>query len=468
MSNNSFDFGALNVRPGSAIMQPPKTSPQPKTQAAPRPTSLYRRNPKAKRKLLVWSDAVCATTGFGVVSKHILKALHDTGNYEIDQLAINFFEDFVDADEYPYQIRAARMGDPKDPYGNQMFLDTLTKKPYDMVFVVNDTFVVEDVARHVDEVRAVKRSANQPMFKLVYYFPVDCRYMHRGSSFSKTADKNVAYTEFAKASALNIEGVKVDDVIYHGTDIHNFYPMPDADRRLARKRYFNVDDDDKFILININRNNTRKDMARSILAFKEFRKQVPNSMMYMHTRLVDSPGWGQQIDLGVCLEHLALDMRKDVIFPRDLNPAKGFPVDAINGIYNASDAYLTTTLGEGWGLTITEAMATKLPVIAPCNTSVPEILGQDGERGYVYPCREEIFVDNSGYRPMGRMEDIVDSMMQCYNDWRAKNDAWQTKRNEARKFTEQYSWDNVCKDWVELFDKTFAEQTNLYNGVEIL
>lgn len=458
--NNNFNINALNFTQPQRVLSPNVA------RAVPTSAQLIDKRNR-KRRVLVWSDAVCATTGFGVVSKYILKALHATGKYEIDQLAINYFGDFLDTQEYPYQLQAARLNNPKDPYGNQQFLDALTKKPYDLVFVINDTFVVEEIAKHMDEIRAVKRSSNHPVFKLVYYFPVDCRYMNRAASFSKTSDYNIAYTDFAKESALKVDGLKVHDVIYHGTDTKTFRPLPAEQCRLFRKKFFNVDDDDKFILLNINRNNTRKDMARSILAFKEFRKQVPNSMMYMHTKLVDSPGWGHQIDLGVCLEHLALDMRTDVIFPRELNAANGFPVEAINQIYNAADAYITTTLGEGWGLTITEAMATGLPVIAPHNTSLPEILGKDGERGYMYPCREEVYVDNSGYRPYGRMEDIVETMMRCYYDWKASNDSHQLKIKQAREFTEQYSWDNVCKKWVDLFEHAFLTE-NEHDSVEIL
>ena len=43
-----------------------------------------------KYTLLAWSDSATVGTGFGVISKYILGALHATGRYEIYHLAINF------------------------------------------------------------------------------------------------------------------------------------------------------------------------------------------------------------------------------------------------------------------------------------------------------------------------------------------------------------------------------------------
>jgi len=442
--DNKFAFGTNKLVMPTGLSQSFNSVSQPVTS---QPANIQ---PPRKKKVLVWSDAVIATTGFGVVSKHILKALHETGLYDIDQLAINYFGDFVDKSEVPYSMVPARLNNPNDPYGNQMFLDAIGAKPYDIVFVVNDTFVVEGVSAHISEIKSNKLNSGQPVFDLVYYFPVDCRFLQRASTMAKAADRAVAYTEFAKRSAEEAE-VNVTDVIYHGTDIKNFFPVPPEVRNLCRKRFFNIEDPDRFILVNVNRNNSRKDIARSILAFKEFRKRVPNSAYYLHTKMVDSPGHGHEIDLGVCIEELGLSTQTDVIFPNALHPAKGFPIEVLNQLYNAGDAYFTTTLGEGWGLTITEAMAAGIPVIAPNNTSIPEILGENLDRGYVYPCKEQVYVDNSGYRPYGSMEDIVNSMMQCYEDWKTQAPRRQEIVSRAKEFVHKYSWEHICKQWVTLF-----------------
>ena len=45
----------------------------------------------------------------------------------------------------------------------------------------------------------------------------------------------------------------------------------------------------------------------------------------------------------------------------------------LNELYNCFDCFVTTTTAEGWGLTVTEAMATKTKVICPIHTSLSEI-----------------------------------------------------------------------------------------------
>ena len=52
---------------------------------------------RLKKQVLCWSDSPIIQTGFGVVTKYIMKALYNTGKYDIDILAINFYGDFYNA-----------------------------------------------------------------------------------------------------------------------------------------------------------------------------------------------------------------------------------------------------------------------------------------------------------------------------------------------------------------------------------
>lgn len=413
--------------------------------------------PKKKRRLLCWSDAVIVTTGFGVVSKHILGALYRTGLYEIDQLAINFFGDFYDHEAVPYCIVPAKLGNPKDPYGNQMLVDSLKKKDYDILFVINDTFVVEEVAKHIPALQQQKLQQKKSPFKVVYYYPIDCCLLPNFSSLIKLADRSVAYTNFAREETLKIEGVKPTDVIYHGADIEVFRPLDPKLKIQFRKDYLGITDSDKFLWINVNRNSLRKDIAKTIMAFTEFRKTVPNSALYLHTMPKDGSHNGHIIDLMVIVRECGLVLNKDIFFPQGYHAAKGFPPEVLNRLYNCADAYISTHLGEGFGLTGVEAMAAGVPCVVPNNTSTPELFGKEAERGYIYPCKERIYIDNSGSRLTGHMEDIVATMLNCYQDWRDCRDnkgiILTSKIKNARAFAEQYSWNNVCQSWIKLFEE---------------
>jgi glycosyltransferase involved in cell wall biosynthesis len=418
---------------------------------------------KRPLQILCWSDSCIATTGFGVVSKNILEALYKTGLYEIDQLAINYFGDFYDKEQVPYCLVPAKLGNPNDPYGNQMLLQSLYKKDYDYLFIINDTFVVEGVADGVEEIRQKKIQEGKKPFSIIYYFPVDCRVLPTASKMIKIADRAVAYTQFAADEAKRI-GLKSTDIIHHGVDIDLYHPLSSKEKTAYRKQYLGVGDD-TFVLINVNRNSLRKDMPRTLLAFSEFRKKVPNSLLYMHTKVEDGFG-GYNIDLKVPLEELGLSMRKDVIFPNSYNPAKGFPPKILNQLYNCADAFITTHLGEGFGLTIIESMAAGTPVIVPDNTVMPEIVGNG--KGYIYPCKEKTYIDNSGYRAIGHIDDIVDTMYKAYVDWKDPTINRNSIIAAAKSFAIEHSWKDICKSWVALFATTrYAPTTSSFRGEKV-
>tara|TARA_Y100000310_G_scaffold241139_1_gene245057 strand:- start:12280 stop:13560 length:1281 start_codon:yes stop_codon:yes gene_type:complete len=400
-----------------------------------------------KKSILVWSDSVVATTGFGRVAEHILAALHKTGRYTIDQLAINHNVGFFDVEKYPYCITPSKLRDPRDPYGKQAFLDALKTKDYDFVFVINDSFVVSKMGEKMEAIRQELLNTNRKPFKLVYYYPVDCHLRPEWAGMVRTADRAVAYTNFAADETEKVIGTRPHRVIYHGVDTENFFPIPDRERQLHREKFFDADDD-TFIVVNINRNSLRKDVARTIYTFAQFHKRHPNSKLYLHMLPRDAGGGGYPVDLIPPIEEMGLEPNKDVFFPNNYDPSAGYPVAILNQLYNCADLYMSTHLGEGFGLTQFEAMAAGVPVLVPDNTVTPELV--DG-RGYVYPCRGITYVDGSGFRKQGLTEDIDEKLEEAYLDWEADSPQRNKYVEEGFKFVDKYSWGNVTRDWVRVF-----------------
>ena len=105
-----------------------------------------------------------------------------------------------------------------------------------------------------------------------------------------------------------------------------------------------------------------------------------------------------------------------ILKPKLPSTSSGFPTHILNDIYNSVDAIITTTLGEGWGLSISEGMAVKKPVIAPDHTSISEILGKTNagtaERGILVKTKDGFVQqhDNSRVRPITDAEDMADKM----------------------------------------------------------
>jgi glycosyltransferase involved in cell wall biosynthesis len=137
------------------------------------------------------------------------------------------------------------------------------------------------------------------------------------------------------------------------------------------------------------------------------------------------------------------------MFPPQEDYEKGAPVEKLNKIYNASDVYLTTATGGGWELPVTEAMATKLPVILPNHTSLGE-LGDNGSRGWML---EELYptvamVDNV-VRYQSDMYEIAETLSIVNKHIRENSSAINEKVNRAYMFVTSLDWDVISKDFIK-------------------
>jgi glycosyltransferase involved in cell wall biosynthesis len=399
-----------------------------------------------KIKVLAWGDSAIAGTGFGVVARHVLQCIHSTGRYEIHQLAINHHGDFTDDKEIPWQMQPARLLDPKDPHGMKMFLRTVAKSDYDIIWILNDVYVLNEITAEFNKVIQEKRAQKKKVPVVVYYYPVDCHVPLDGSSFMPLADILVCYTDHGKAETLKSWPQLANKIaqIPHGVDSHIYHPLDPVKVKEFKNKLLRTTDD-TYLVLNVNRNSTRKQIQYSILAFKEFKKKVPNAVMYVHAASMDQGG-----DLRRAVIDLGLNPTKDVIFPINFSPANPVSPATLNMIYNMADMFLTTHLGEGWGLTITEAMAAGTPVVAPNNTCMPQQLGVNSERGYMYPCNDMIWIDPSGYRPKGLIPDIVEQMIEVY---RAGTKATNPKVQAAMRWAQAHDWKHLHSSWTDIFNK---------------
>lgn len=405
----------------------------------------------AKYKMLAWSDSPLAATGFGTVSKYVLSSLMKTGDFDIHQLAINHSGDFHDTSTIPWQIQPARLMDPRDPHGMKMFLKAVAKGEYDIVWILNDLYVTHEVADELAKIKGSLRSSGKKVPKIIYYYPVDCKVIPEASKMLNVADVPVCYTNHGRIETLTVKpeiNIKLKQ-IPHGINTSSYFPAQPAQINTWRQQYFKISDE-TFLIINVNRNSSRKQLVYCMQAFKEFKKQVPNSMLYLHTMVRDQGG-----DLFRAVKDLGLNTKTDIVFPGDYSPQKSTPEEMMNRIYNCADMFMSTHLGEGWGLTIGEAMACGLPVLVPNNTCMPQLVGDNQERGYMYPCNDELFIDNSGIRKKGLIPDITNKMIDIYMSGKKQNNP---KVGAAVNWAQEHDWYLVNKNWKAIIDETMSKK----------
>ena len=353
-------------------------------------------------QVAVLADSPNVVTGFGNVCREILTNLYNTGLYAFEIVGINYDGTPHDLPFKIYPAINALITDPayREPYGRQRFLDMIGEGRFDIVWVLQDSFIVcEELGQRIKETSDVLPVGDQ--FAFIFYFPIDAtpkkNWIDKSAMF---ADVPVTYTEYAYNEIIKLYTVGDDtkltpeeqeqnkkdletvknklNVIYHGINKNDFYPIEDEETIKELRTKLWGDHKDKFVFINVNRNQPRKDLYRTLQAFKILldsrrAKGKDDVYLYMHCNIFDN-----NLNMIDMCKQLNLTEGDEWGYPnsRNFGPSSGFPINVLNEIYNASDAVVSTTLGEGWGLSITEGLSVKKPVIAPDNTSITEILGK--------------------------------------------------------------------------------------------
>lgn len=405
--------------------------------------------PQEKTKVLFFGDSPSVATGFATVSRNILTGLYNTGRYNIEVLGVNYWGQ---KHSFPWWQHIVGLNDQKDPYGRQKVFSMIPSMEFDILFFLQDTFILD----FLPDLHKVLRSKDKK-FRSVCYFPTDGVPKEQWLKNVDACDYTVSYSNFGKTESMKaFPGMKEPLFIPHGANTSDFFPISKEEREAFRRQYFGPVAN-KFIFTNVNRNQQRKDIPRTIAAFKEFRKQVPDSVLYLHMAKKDQ-GW----DLPEVVQAYGLSISKDVIFPENFGPNQGYPLQVLNLIYNASDCILSTTLGEGMGLGWIEGMATKTPIIMPANTAPQEFITPDtgwlcksGGNPSLYTTVPN---DNEVTRPLVDVEDLVSVMLEIYNN------PLEAKRRAENAYTwvkTKMEWQNsIVPQWVKLFDRLSKEVKN--------
>ena len=399
-----------------------------------------------KIKVLAYCDSPTCATGFGTVARNIFEALHKTGRYDINILGINYWGD---PHEFPYKIWPTGINQDRDPYGRKKVAAMLGQMEYDILFLLQDSFILDFMPKVLPSLKTQGKK-----FKSICYYPIDGTPKKDWIQNVTTADRTITYSQFgADASKAACPDCGDVHIIPHGANLSDFRKMNEAQIDQFKQAFFGKNKD-KFIITNLNRNQHRKDIPRTIAAFKEFRKEVPESILYLHMAAKDQ-GW----NLDEVVKAFGFNTQDDILFPDRFGPNQGYPIEVVNMIYNASDLVTSTTLGEGWGLSWVEAMATKTPVLMPANTVMNDLITED--RGYLCDSgtRPELFTvlphDNEVIRPLVDTSDMAKKMVHIYNNY----DEALAKAETAYKWvSDELNWQgNVGKMWVETFDKMSYE-----------
>lgn len=240
-------------------------------------------------------------------------------------------------------------------------------------------------------------------------FLVKKYYQYFMPKFNRKATRIVAVSEFTKQDVIdtyNIVSQKID-VACNGCR-ERFQPISKSEKAAIKKKFSNGED----YFFYVGAIHPRKNVVRLIAAFDAFKKATGASIKLL---LAGRMAW-QTGAVSNVLEKISC--REDIVFLGYLDAAD------LPKLTGAALASTYTSLFEGFGIPILEAMHCDVPVLTSTVSSMPEVAGDAG-----------LLVNPNN------IEAIADGMKSLYENAELRQELIKKGRIQRKKF----SWERAAK-----------------------
>lgn len=320
---------------------------------------------------VLWIGDGGSATGFSRVSHSIGDRLVDLG-HEVHLLATNY-----KGDPYPTKVElyVPTIHDGGDVYGMSRFIELAAKIRPDVIVMLNDPQVL--YAWLFNNKHDTERLLVQG-FPIITYTPIDGTDYPAMYSVLGQSTNQIAMSKHGQSILPGSE------MVYHGVDGDLFWPVSSehpitrSNGQILRnkrdcKRSFGLPAE-AFVIGRVDANSGRKDYASSWKSVLPVMKKHTDVITYFHCRAKNEQS-------GVNLPALFsrdMDTMERFRLPRSFDSSR-FTQQDLNAIYNMFDVFISNSRGEGFGLTLAEAAACGIPVIAQNVSAIPEVVGPGGE-----------------------------------------------------------------------------------------
>lgn len=297
---------------------------------------------------MLWVGDAVAPTGFARVTHNVLA--HLVGKWDIHVLGLNYLGD---PNRYSalYPIWPAVLGG--DVFGIGRLAPLVKQLRPDVVVINNDPWIVAGMLKEIP--------GHVPV---VAYMPVDARNQQSARDLSYSLAAAVCYTDFGARELVAGGYQGRTEVVPHGIDPAVYYPRGRAEARAQLLRFTPPRDLDRlFIVGNVNRNQPRKRLDLTLeywTAWWHAAGQPAHAHLYVHAAVKGDGGY----DLQQLASYYGIE-RQFIPTSTRLTSTDGVREADMAAIYSLFDVQLSTTQGEGWGLTTHEGMACGVAQIVP-------------------------------------------------------------------------------------------------------
>lgn len=381
------------------------------------------------RKILWVGDAAC-DSGFAKATHHTLKSFVNDARFDqhgpqwvVTVLGLNYRGD---PHAYPYRIYPAYVPGG-DMFGTRRVVEIVMRERPDVVVFQNDPW---NIPAYVVK---LKDMPSKP--KLVGAIAVDGKNC-RGKDLNGL-DHAIFWTQFAQDEATQGGMTIESSIVPLGVDVTKYAP---GDRHEAREKLglfssIPAMTDDSLIFLNVNRNQPRKRLDLTLEYFAEYyHSSRDDAYLYLHVCPTGDVGY----DIDQLAKYYNLKGRVLLAQPGVYH---GVSEEEMILTYRAADVGISTTQGEGWGLTTMEGMACGLPQIIPDWAALGEWPAPVARQ---IPCSSTCVTPNM-INVIGGVPDrkeFVNAMHQ-YARWKPLREK-KSHDGIALMRQDQYRWENIA------------------------
>ena len=386
---------------------------------------------------ILWnSDCPYLPTGYAMVSRNLCSRFPKAGigvnymSFQNQGMPISF-EMF--GEKYPFNLFYQLHHD--EWYGNKdsvMFWANELKP--DVVAFLADSFMLS----WIKDKKPKWKEIAKPNTKGLFYFPFDSDHVYTGAKeVLEQMDIRVAMAKFGQEVLKKDTGLD-SYYIPHGFDPNVFFPIR-SKLELKKSAGF----ENKFVVGSVMRNQSRKMIPNLLMSFKEFIKDKPDAVLYMHCDPLDPQGW----NLLELVQRYGLEGK---VYFGMKRYSLGIPEHRLNQIYNLFDIHVLPTTGEGFGLPIIESQACGIPNVCTDYTTGRELLEGHGELVPLSKDCEYIVGQLNTNRALVSVPSMTESMNKLYYDEKLR----EKYGKESRAFAlEGYTWDKIMQMWIDMLQK---------------
>lgn len=388
---------------------------------------------------LLWIGDAVNQSGFSRVTHNVLNYLEQ--DWEIHVLGLNYYGD---PHNHRYPIYPAITGG--DWMGIGRYKKVIETVDPDVVLAFNDPFIIVEYLNVVE-----KEGLKTPVCA---YMPIDSKnvrmdYVEKLNQL----DTAISYTQFGM-SELDRHGLKTNRaIIPHGVDLTRYYPVS---RKEARQKLGLGHLEDWFIIGNINNNQPRKRQDLSIAYFAEWLKGFPDGRpdkvaLYLHCKTI-----GIGYDLRDLAQEFGVQDRV-IVLGDDLMDAGGIGEGYLKYVYGSLDFQISTSMGEGWGLTQMEGMACGIPQVVPTWAALEE---WPGDSVWQVPC-SGIQVFPGGVNGIGGVadeEEFITALSNLYHRPALREELAQKGLEKVKE--PQYRWEPIAEQFHSVLKAALERSKN--------